>query len=158
MLRITDTIDPIVLAEHPLSQEKGRLIKNANHGRDYSQTLDAMEKNLFEKLQSLEEANIFIQRIRQFKGRYVRDQFQLIERTVTEYGEQAWKKALTYCITNSLFSANEFRDATQYFNKQFQEEQEALLQNPKVVLLKNVQIQKRPLSEYTALLKGGDKP
>jgi hypothetical protein len=158
MLRITDTIDPVVLAEHPLSEEKGRLIKKTNHGRDYSETLDAMEKKLLEKLMGWENAELFIRRIRQFKGRYVRDQFQLVERTVTEYGDQVWKKALTYCVTNSLFSATEFRDATQYFDKQFQEEQEALSQNPKVVLLKNVQIQKRPLSEYTALLKGGDKP
>lgn len=158
VLRITDIFDPVILAEHPLSQEKGRLIKKTNHGRDYSETLDAMERKLLDKLQGLDEAQIFIQRIRQFKGRYVRDQFQLVERTVSEFNDHTWKKALTYCITNSLFSATEFRDAAQYFDKQLQEEQEALLQNPKVVLLHKVQIQKRALSEYTALLKGGDKP
>jgi len=157
-LRITDIFDPIILAEHPLSGEKGRLIKKTNHGRDYSEPLDAMERKLLEKLQGLDEARIFIQRIRQFKGRYVRDQFQLVERTVSEFNEYTWKKALTYCITHSLFSATEFRDAAQYLDKQHQEEQEALLQNPKVVLLHKVPIQQRPLSEYTALLKGGDKP
>ena len=156
-LRITDIYDPIMIAEHPLSQEKGRLIKQTNHGRDYSESLDAMETKLFATLRGVDEARIFIQRVRQFKGRYVRDQFQLIERTVSEFGERAWQKALTYCITNSLFSATEFRDAAQYFDNQLQEEQEALLQNPKVVLLHKVQIQQRPLSEYTALLKGGDQ-
>ena len=156
MLRITDCIDPIVLAEHPLSSEKGRLIKNSNHGRNYSETLDAMEKKLLDKLQGLDEAKIFVQRIRQFKGRYVRDQFQLIERTVTEFNESAWKKALLYCITNSLFSATEFRDATGHFEKQHQEEQAALLENPKVILFQKVKTQKRSLSEYAALLKGGE--
>ena len=157
-LRITDIYDPVVIAEHPLSKEKGRFIKQTNHGRNYSESLDAMEKKLLNTLQGLDEARIFIQHVRQLKGRYVRDQFQLIESTVSEFNARTWKKAITYCLTNSLFSATEFRDAVQYFDQQFQEEQETLSQNPKVVLLHRVQIQQRPLSEYTALLKGGDKP
>jgi len=157
-LRITDIYDPVVIAEHPLSKEKGRFIKQTNHGRNYSESLDAMAQKLLDKLQGLDEARIFIERVRQLKGRYVRDQFQLIESTVAEFQERTWKKAITYCLTNSLFSATEFRDAAQYFDRQFQEEQQALSQNPKVVLLHKVQIQQRPLSEYTALLKGGDKP
>ncbi len=60
-LRITDIYDPVVIAEHPLSKEKGRLIKQINHGRDYSESLDAMEQKLLDKLQGLDEARFFIQ-------------------------------------------------------------------------------------------------
>lgn len=156
ILRISDCTDSVVLAEHPISKEKGRLIKNTNHNRNYLDALDHIEQRLLEKMQSSDEAQLFLERIRQLKGRYVRDQFQLLENTITEFDERTWNKALSYCITNSLFSATKLRDAAQYFDKQFQEEQEALLENPKVVVLQKVKLEKRPLSEYAALLKGGD--
>lgn len=156
ILRISDLIDPVVLAEHAVSREKGRLIKNPNHGRDYSVPLADMENKLLGKMETSDEAGMFLQRIRQFKARYVRDQFQLIGWTVAQSEERVWKKALSYCISNSLFSATEFRDAAQYFEQQLEAEEQALLRNPKVVVLQTVPTQKRPLSEYAALLKGGE--
>ena len=157
ILRIKDSIESTVLAEHPVTRNKGRLVKNTNHSRDYGDTLDHIKKKLLETMGFSVEAELFLQRIRQLKGRYVRDQFQLVERTVTEFDELLWKKALSYCITNSLFSATEFRDAVKYFEKQYQEELDELSENPKVVIFQKVQTQKRPLSEYAALLKGGDE-
>lgn len=158
VLRILDVIDPVLLAEHPLSQEKGRLITNHNHQRDYTGTLDAMERKLQERMQSLEQADLFLQRIRQLKGRYIRDQFQLVDQTLNLYDEQALKRALAYCITNSLFSATEFRDACGYFEGVQQQEYEAILRNPKVIPFHTIQTQKRALSEYANILKGGEKP
>lgn len=158
ILKIFDAIDPVLLAEHPVSPEKGRLIRNNNHGRNYTDSLDTLQQNLMQKMQSLDAASLFLQQIRILKGRYVRDQFQLMERTLQEFPATAWQQALSYCITNSLYSATEFRDATRYFEGVDQEEIRQLLQNPQVSLLPSVKTQKRPLSEYADLAKGGETP
>lgn len=157
VLKIFDDIDPVLLAEHPVSLEKGRLVRNNNHGRDYSDTLDTLQKNLLQKMQS-GEAAFFLQQIRQLKGRYVRDQFQLIDRLLKDFSPHACQKALSYCITNSLYSATELKDACRYFEGVQQQEIRELEQDPKVVLLPSVKTQKRPLSEYADLAKGGETP
>jgi len=157
VLKIFDDIDPVLLAEHPVSLEKGRLVRNNNHGRDYSDTLDTLQKNLLQKMQS-GEAAFFLQQIRQLKGRYVRDQFHLIDRLLKDFSPHACQKALSYCITNSLYSATELKDACRYFEGVQQQEIRELEQDPKVVLLPSVKTQKRPLSEYADLAKGGETP
>jgi transposase len=158
ILKIFDAIDPVLLAEHPVSLERGRLVRNNNHARDYSDTLDVIQKRLLEHMQDLEGAELFLQHIRQLKGRYVRDQFKLIERLLKESTISALQKALSYCITNSLFSATELADACRFFEGVRQREIQELEQNPKVTLLPSVKTQKRPLSEYAELAKGGETP
>ena len=156
-LLISDDIDPVVLAEHPVSAEKGRLIRNSNHIRDYSQPLDNMQQALLEILGNTERAQMFLMHIRQLKGRYVRDQFQLIEKAYEEHQDPAvLQQALGYCIENSLYSATDLRDALAFFHKMQKDVQKEIASNPKVRLLPKVQTQKRSLSEYAALLEGGD--
>lgn len=158
ILRIFEDIDHVLLAEHPVSLEKGRLVRNNNHSRDYRDSLDVLQKDLLEKMLSLEEAGLFLQQIRHLKGRYVRDQFQLIERMRKEFPDSTWQQALSYSITNRLFSATEFKDACRYFKEVRQQEMKQLEQNPKVSLFPSVKTQKRPLSVYAGLAKGGETP
>jgi len=155
LLKIYDAIDPVLLAEHPVSNEKGKLVRNKNHGRDYSGPLDAIQKQLFEKMLSLPEAQIYLQQVRRLKSRYARDQFGLIERTVDEYPPITWQESLAYCVTNSLYSATEFREATIYFNEIGRQEKVALEANLKIILLPTVKPEKRPLSVYSDAAKRG---
>lgn len=156
-LRILDNVDLVVLAEHPLSLEKGRLIRNSNHGRDYRQSLDNSQQALLKSLGDTSRAQTFLMHIRQLKGRYVRDQFQAIDQAVREWGDPLMiEQALAYCIENSLYSAAGFRDALVFFAKAQEAEMTAIAANPKVHILPRVRTQKRPLSDYSALLKGGD--
>jgi len=156
-LRILDSIDPVVLAEHPLSSEKGRLIRNSNHGRDYHQSLDNSQQALLKLLGYSSRAQTFLMHIRQLRGRYVRDQFQVIEQAVSDCQDpMVTEPALAYCIENSLYSAADFRDALIFFAKAQEAEVTAIAANPKVHILPKVRTQKRSLAEYSALLKGGD--
>jgi len=156
ILKIFDEFDPILLAEYPVSKEKGRLIRNNNCVRDYSDSLDKMQTKTFRDMEESEEAELLLAQIRRLKPRYTRDQFQLIQGVLKEYDKRAWQKALSYCITNSLYSAVEFRDAARYFQGTIEQEIERLEQKPKVVILPQVTTQKRSLSEYAVLAKGGE--
>lgn len=156
ILKICDIFDPVILVEYPVSKEKGRLIRNSNCVRDYSEPLDKLQMNTFRDMGEGEEAKLFLTQIRRLKPRYARDQFQLIQGVIEEYDGRAWQQALNYCITNSLYSAVEFRDAARYFQSAIKQETKRLRQEPKVVILPLVTTQKRSLSEYAVLAKGGE--
>jgi hypothetical protein len=157
ILKIRDDFDGYIIAEHKISKNKGQLIQNNNHKRNTTKKLDALQDELFEKLGSSEDACTFLTQIRCLKSRYARDQFSLVEQTISAHTELTVQKALEYCLIHSLFSAVEFRNATQYFEANLQTKQEIVTQNPKVTLLKTyMNTKKRPLSEYAQFTKGGD--
>lgn len=154
VLKIRDGFDGYLIDEHRLSKNKGELIRNNNHKRDTSEKLDSIQDGLFQALGATEDAHVFLKQVRILKPRYARDQFGLIEKTVQAQSPITVAKALQYCVTHSLFSAVELRNAAQYFEARLEQEQKELNQNPKVTLLGTAK--KRSLSEYEGALKGGD--
>jgi transposase len=157
-LFIRDDFDGYLIAEHTLSRAKGELVKNSNHRRDTSQKLDVIQERLLKTFEYSDEAQIFLTQIRRLKVRYARDQFSLIEKVLNEHEQAAIEKALKYCITHSLFSAVEFRNAATYFEDRAETELEELSKYPNVTVLKTVAAisKKRALSEYARATKGGD--
>lgn len=160
LLRITDPYGDIVYAEHPVSMEKGRLVKNNNHRRDRAEKIDRLYENAIKKFKDEQKARKFLQKIRELKSRYVRDQYLLILKILESEQEEAISQALTYCCENELFSAVDFRDAVQYFNPKDKdkiraESIEKLPQN--VIPITTVKAQKRSLQEYSRLTGGARK-
>jgi hypothetical protein len=70
------------------------------------------------------------------KARYARDQFGLIEKTLDEHEQAVIEKALNYCLTHSLFSAVEFRNAAMYFRDRAEMELKEISKYPNVTVLK----------------------
>jgi len=156
-LRIRDDFDHFIIAEHKLSKNKGELVQNRNHKRDTSEKLNTIQEKLLTALNNSEDADIFLQQVRCLKSRYARDQFNLIEKVIQVYSEQAVEKALNFCVTNSLFSAVEFSNACEYFSARSDKELELIADLPKVTPLKPLTTtKKRDLSEYERAAKGGD--
>lgn len=156
-LIIRDDFDAFIIAEHKISKNKGELVKNNNHKRDTSKKLDSIQAGLLTALSASEDAEVFLTQVRCLKARYARDQFNLIEKTLTTYTGVAIDKALNFCVSNSLFSAVEFRNAVEYFEAHLEKELEKVSCHPKVAVLKTtVTVKKRELSEYDRVVKGGD--
>lgn len=157
-LIIRDDFDGYLIAEHTLSKIKGELVKNNNHRRDTSLKLDSIQEKLLKLLEYSEEAQVFLTQIRRLKARYARDQFSLIGKTLDEHGQDSIEKALNYCITNSLYSAVEFRNAVSYFEDRAERELEEISKYPNVTVLKTAAAvsRKRALSEYARVVKGGE--
>jgi len=158
-LVIRDLIDRYVITDHPISKEKGILVKNSNHRRDTSTKLDAIQGDLFKRLNSADEAGIFLAQIRSLKPRYARDQFALIGKTLDAHGHMAVWRALNYCLTHSLFSAVEFRNASEYFESRLETAAENALLAGNVIAFESAAAisKKRELSEYARAAKGGDQ-
>lgn len=101
------------LAVHSLSKGKGQLIKNSDHGRDRSKGIQAYIETVKESFEDQEEIQLLLDQIKKRYPRYMRDQLQILQKTVKEYGPFI-QLALKTCIEKDLWSANDFRDVVKH--------------------------------------------
>jgi transposase len=157
-LIISDLFGGYIIAEHKLSKNKGELVTNNNHRRDTSAKLNDLQAALLMQLKGVEDVEAFLTQIRRLKPRYTRDQFTLIEKTLNKHSQYAIEEALRYCLTHSLYSAVEFKNAAEYFEHQLESKREQMSQDPNVIVFETAAAvsKKRALSEYERALKGGE--
>lgn len=105
-----------ILARHRLGLGKGELIKNRNHGRDRSKGIEAFKETVIRQLSNSEQAKQFLQEVGARYPRYVRDQLQVIQHTINQY-RQVIDEALSHCVRNHLWSANDLRDVAQHLHR-----------------------------------------
>ena len=117
ILRIIDSLTGEVIARHLVCVDKGKLVKNNDHGRDKSRKIQDLINKAIEEYHDLPEIQPFLDGIRVAKPRYVRDQLQLIQNTIQDTEKTVIEKALHYCLKNKLFSASDFGDAVDYFRQ-----------------------------------------
>ncbi|RTQ86065.1 IS21 family transposase [Lysinibacillus telephonicus] len=116
-LIIVESTSGEILAKHTISLEKGRLIKNPNHARDRSRTIDTLKQHVLTLFPSTEESRQFTEEICHTYGRYRRDQLLLLQKVAEENPE--WiSTALKKCMREKLYSANAFRDIVDYLKRQ----------------------------------------
>ncbi|MFW6382396.1 MAG: IS21 family transposase [Bacillota bacterium] len=116
-----------ILAEHKVIKGKGKLSKNQDHSRKKTDNIDQLIENITLLFPDKKMAAEFLQRIRKEKSRYIRDQLLLIEKVLENKETEVITKALEYCIYNKLYSASNFKDIINYFNKEYEKVDEALL-------------------------------
>jgi len=157
-LIISNIFGDYIITEHTLSKGKGELVSNNNHKRDVSEKLDIIQGALWSRLNNSEEAGIFLTQIRKLKSRYTRDQFSLINKTLDGHSSMAAWKSLNYCITHSLFSAVEFKNAAEYFEDRMEDEAVQLPECKNIIIFNASAAvsKKRELSEYAQAVRGGD--
>lgn len=154
-LIITDVFGDIEYARHPICQEKGKLVKNTNHKRDHSAKISEQYQELCQMLGGSGEAIDFLHKIRKLKSRYVRDQYNLIKKTIQTKPTQAIGQALAYCLKNQLYSAVDFKDAAEYFSgAPDPKEPSVIKETGKVIPILTVKAQKRNIREYAGLIGG----
>jgi len=157
-LIISDIFGDKIIAEHTLSENKGELISNNNHKRDRSTNIDELQNTLLKRFADSEDAAVLLTQIRRLKPRYARDQFALIDKTLATHKSPVIEKALNYCVSHSLYSAVEFRDAAQYYEGRLEKETEEISQEPNVIIINTAAAvsKKRSLTEYVRSAKGGN--
>lgn len=106
------------LAKHTLAQTPGELVKNNNHARDTSESVDKLLQEAKEALGNTPVADAFITSIRRKRGRYIRDQLQLIMIVAKKYEPEVIRLALMACQECNMDSANDLRDFADYAFRQ----------------------------------------
>lgn len=128
---ITDMETGEIYASHSMPAGKGNLVRITNPERRRGLRAGQMQEKALKKLENVEGAADFLNRIRQEKPRYATDQMRAIL-TVLETWEdsEVIGKALDYCTRQGLYSAADFRMAVEYFAQTTQPEPETTRQAP----------------------------
>jgi transposase len=116
-LIIVDSSTGEILAKHTISSEKGKLIKNTNHAKDRSKSIEALKQYVLSLFPNDEESRRFIEEICHTYGRYRRDQLLLLQKIAEEYPELI-STALKQCVRDKLYSATAFRDIVNHLKRQ----------------------------------------
>lgn len=114
---LTDQVDSRIVATHKINPGKGQLIQNNNHLRDHSNKISGLQAYVLGLLGESTEASTMLDMIKKDKPRYIRDQFLLIKAVTGDYAPEHIQAAIKYCVDNELWSAVDFRDATEHFAK-----------------------------------------
>lgn len=105
-----------ILARHPICHGKGELIKNTQHTRDRTKGIQAYKETIIRQFKDQENALKFVNEVAQRYPRYVRDQLQVIQNTITHFRPQI-EEALAVCLKEQLWSANDLRDIAQHLTR-----------------------------------------
>lgn len=104
-----------VITRHNVCTEKGKFIKNTNHSRDHSLSLQHLKQEVL-TLISHEKAEAFIKEIYQRYGRYRRDQLLRLKQVALEHPH--WiHRALERCLHEKWYSANDVRDVVAFLKR-----------------------------------------
>jgi len=95
------------LVHYQVSKGKGMLVTNNNMKRDYSANIDEMILELASKFPDKKLAGDFFQCVRKNNPRYVRDQLQLIKKTLQTHGIQILSKVIGLCKENGIYKATD---------------------------------------------------
>ena len=144
-LYIADEIGELI-AEHEVSDEKGKLIRPESHRRNKNEKITELRENAIGLLG--EEFRKYIEILCAKKPRYVKEQLNIISVACETYGRNSVLSAMRYCLDLELYSANDLRDTTKMlFTESLQQPQ--LNRLPVNDERYHVSVQKRALSVYS---------
>lgn len=112
--------DKSVLTTHKLSPQRGQTIRNTDHRRDKSHSLEVLKSEVNQKFIDIPEYAIYIDKLSADKQRYLRDNLQVLN-TKTEGIELLFiEQAIRFCIDNACYNANTLVQTAIYYQKQNQ--------------------------------------
>ncbi len=153
-LVIRKGIESEIIAEHRISIEKGKLIQNRNHTRDRSKGVEEFKRRLISFFEDQKQAAAYLDEISLRYPRYRRDQFTIVYQVIQQYPTLV-DTVLTKCMTERLYSANDFRDIAQHINELRQEpvkEVESFYTHP--ARHSHIKASTRSINAYTSILGG----
>jgi transposase len=114
-LMISDANTGQEICRHEWCTEKGQLIQNSHHRRDRSRGIDAYIQHVANTFPDPEQAMTYLQTMRSHKRRYIRDQLQIMLKSIGQAPAQSVGQALDYCVSRNLYQGTDFVAALQYF-------------------------------------------
>lgn len=97
-----------LICNHTLSVEQGKTIRNSDHKRPKSETLEKYEQDVLNLLGNSEIAKNYLDALHKNKSRYYRDNLVYILKNYGTYQNETITKGLLYCAENEVFNASSF--------------------------------------------------
>lgn len=157
--------DKKVIAKHKVVIGKGKLIQDSNHLRDRTKGIDTFIETVASYFSDYDQAMRYLQVIREKYPRYIRDQLQMLVKTIKSLEQAQIDEGLDECVKRDFYSATEFIDIIEYLKRQRQSNS-----HNKKIKNKDIQpiypwsesalqtnIQKRDIQEYLSVMEGDSR-
>ena len=100
-----------LICTHQMSLLSGQTITNSNHKRDNTKSLEELIQSISARFTALDRATQYLQRIKADYPRYARDQWQSIDKALSQANNQHdIDSSLDFCIDNNLFNGSDFKE------------------------------------------------
>lgn len=109
--------DGTEICRHKKPATAGNKVVNTDHKRDKSKRISQFVKEVAEMFENIEEATKYLQKIKEHKPRYIRDQVTLIKDALGQYSKSIINETLAYCMENSIYSASDFISVANRINE-----------------------------------------
>lgn len=151
------------IAKHSLATSPGDLVRNNNHGRDTTEKIDKLMAEALNALGNTPQAEAFLQTIKRKRGRYIRDQLQIVLSVAKSYEPEVIRLAILACRDEKLDSALDFRDFAEFTFRQVTIDQiieaQAIrpMEQPPKHTVENINVTQYSPESYMVFMKGGRK-
>lgn len=151
------TQDNQLLATHERSLDTGRIIKNNDHAREKSKTLQKTYELVLESLRHIPQAEQYLADIEKVNPRHFHDNLRVIQKSIERPSLEIVNLALVYCCENKILNANRFAEVLNYFEKKqdFKNVKHSVcieISSKKEQQQDNMQPQKSDINEYESIM------
>lgn len=144
-----------LICKHVLAIGRGNKVLNSNHLRDNSQSIKEMIHQVAALFADQQKALEWLEKIRQQKPRYIRDQLISIREAIANVPEPTLAAALNYCAQHQIHRASDFKSLLASQSKP-QSDPKIIPLNPlsgKIPENAMIQPQQSSIADYEHLLK-----
>jgi len=102
------------ICTHILSLDKGKIIRNTDHKREKSKTINSLERSIFEFFGNTDIAKVYFNLFQKNMSRYYRDNLQYLLKNTDNFSDEIKKDTLIFCTENNVYNA---KDLIEILNK-----------------------------------------
>jgi len=110
------TSDQNLLTVHPLCLGRGMTIRNSDHQRDKSQSIQMLKEEILSMMPDKERSRHYIEKISKEKPRYFRDNLLLLKKHIHRLEKDFLVQSLEFCMENNLYNANKFIEVARHYS------------------------------------------
>jgi hypothetical protein len=93
------------ICTHVLNNGRGKIIRNTDHKREKSKTLEVLVKSTLKYFGNTEISEKYLSLLQKNKSRYYRDNLQYLIKNAGDFSDEIKKDTLIFCIENRVYNA-----------------------------------------------------
>lgn len=94
-----------IIAQHPVSTEKGKLVRNQSHLRDRTSTYAELEEKIRQYMGESDALDLYLSSLYSSKKRYYRDNLSYVVRNMSDIAPQTLLEAMARCMGCNTYHA-----------------------------------------------------
>lgn len=154
---MSDTKDQSLLTTHRLSQNRGETIRNIDHRREKSKSLEALKAEVTKLYSDVPSYEQYTSLIEADKARYYRDNLLKLKSGRSNLEATPIEEAIKFCISHNKFNANMMLEVADNYQKEIQANKKSVHPNVVVTTDKAIKIdfapQRSKISTYEDIMK-----